>query len=52
MGDLIPIKTFCSATIHALNLTEDFYTQENLCPICPRCHLGKFKTGLIENSML
>lgn len=47
MGDLIPIKTFCSATIHALNLTEDFYTQENLCPICPQ-----FKTGLIENSML
>lgn len=43
MGDLIPIKTFCSATIHALNLTEDFYTQENLCPICPRCHRANSK---------
>lgn len=43
MGDLIPIITFCSATIHALNLTEDFYTQENLCPICPHCHWANSK---------
>lgn len=51
MGNLIPIITFCSATIHALNLTEDLYSGKFM-PHLPSLSLGKFKTGLIENSML
>lgn len=50
MGNLIPIITFCSATIHALNLT-DLYSGKFM-PHLTSLSLGKFKTGLIENSML
>lgn len=51
MGDFIFIIIFCFAIIYVLNLIEDLYLGKFMFYLFLLL-LGKFKIGLIENSML